>query len=50
MTLTSRLHSLIGLRAEVGRSRTALEEAGEDGLDQGAEDDLCATVTTSQPR
>jgi len=38
-----RLRSLIGLGSEIGRSRTALGEvAGEDWLDEGAEDDLGA--------
>ena len=42
------LGRLISLRAEVGSSRTALgEEAGEDWLDKGTEDDLSATMVFS---
>lgn len=39
-----RLGRLVSLRAKVGSSRAALgEKAGEDRLDEGAEDDLGAT-------
>ena len=38
---------LLSLAAEVGRGRAALEEAGEEGLHQGAEDDLGAAVGRS---
>ena len=40
-----RLGRLVSLRAKVGRSRAALgEEAGEDWLNEGTEDDLGATI------
>ena len=40
-----RLGRLVSLRAKVGSSRAALgEKAGEDRLDEGAEDDLGATI------
>jgi hypothetical protein len=40
-----RLASRVGLGAEVGSGGARLGEvAGEDGLDEGAEDDLGATV------
>ena len=35
---------LVGLGLEVGAAGAALEEAGEEGLDQRAEDDLSASV------
>lgn len=39
-----RLGRLVSLRAKVGSGRTALgEEAGEDRLDEGTEDDLGTT-------
>lgn len=40
-----RLGRLVSLRAKVGSSRAALgEEAGEDRLEEGTEDDLGATI------
>ena len=43
-----RLGRLVSLRAKVGSSRAALgEEAGEDRLDKGTEDDLGATIVFS---
>ena len=40
-----RLSRLVSLRAKVGSSRATLgEEAGEDRLDEGTEDDLGATI------
>ncbi len=43
-----RLSRLISLRAKVGSSRAALrEEAGEDWLDEGAEDNLSAPIFSS---
>ena len=42
-----RLGRLIRLRAKIGSSRAALrEEAREDRLDEGTEDDLSATIVS----
>lgn len=42
-----RLAGSLGLSLQVGRGRTAREETGEQGLDEGVEDDLGAAVHTS---
>lgn len=39
-----RLAGSLGLSLQVGRGRTAREETGEQGLDEGVEDDLGAAV------
>ena len=39
-----RLAGSLGLGLQVGRGRTAREETGEQGLDEGVEDDLGAAV------
>ena len=46
-----RLGRLVSLRAKIGRCRATLgEEAGEDWLDEGTEDNLSATIVSHEPR